>query len=397
MADTPDRAIELLAQLVGFDTTSHLSNLDLIEFIEDYLGRHGVKNERIDSDDGTKSNLLATIGPVCEGGVVLSGHTDVVPVTGQDWTSDPFLLTEKEVDGEIRHYARGSADMKGFIAAVLAKVPQLVEANLQTPVHIALSYDEEVGCRGVGRMIARLGDAVPMPALAIVGEPTNMQIVTAHKGIRGFDTIFTGVAAHSSAPQLGANAIGFAGEFIAFLSGLADEHRQAPDPDSGFTPPWTTFNIGQIEGGEALNIIAERCVVSWEFRPLPDADADAIEARVRTWLDQEMRPRIKAVHADADVTLSPLAAVPPLRRDPDSAAERLVRQLTGANATQTAAYVADASQFQLHGIPTVLCGPGDIAQAHQPDEWIAQSEMDTCADFLDRLCDWAVSGAPVPD
>jgi len=279
---------------------------------------------------------------------------------------------------------------------VLDKVPALAAADLQTPVHIALSYDEEVGCLGVGRMIARLGDVVPMPALTIVGEPTNMQIVTAHKGIRGFETVFTGVAAHSSAPHLGANAIGFAAEFIAFLSGLADEAEVAKMPESGFTPPWTTFNAGQIEGGEALNIIAERCVVSWEFRPLPDADADAIETRVRAYLDDELRPRIKSVHPKADVQLSPLAAVPPLRADPDSPAERLVRHLTGANTIHTVAYVAEASQFQQHGIPAVLCGPGDIAQAHQPDEWIAESEMDACAAFLDRLQDWCVSGAPVP-
>jgi acetylornithine deacetylase len=396
MPEEPNRTIEILAQLVGFDTTSHRSNLDLIAFIEEYLARHGVQSQRIESDDGAKSNLLATIGPDREGGIVLSGHTDVVPVTGQDWTNDPFELTARNVDGEARQYARGSADMKGFIAAVLDKVPSLAAADLQTPVHIALSYDEEVGCRGVGRMIARLGDVVPMPALTIVGEPTLMQIVTAHKGIRGFETIFTGVAAHSSAPHLGANAICFAADFIAFLSAMTAEAEAAAMPESGFTPPWTTFNIGQIEGGEALNIIAERCSVSWEFRPLPEVDADAIEARVRTYLDEELRPRIKSVHQDADVQLSPLAAVPPLRADPGSAAERLVRHLTGANATHTAAYVADASQFQQHGIPTVLCGPGDIAQAHQADEWIAEKELDACATFLDRLQDWCVSGAPIP-
>ncbi|MGB0570657.1 MAG: acetylornithine deacetylase [Alphaproteobacteria bacterium] len=396
MPGEPNRTIEILAQLVGFDTTSHKSNLDLIAFIEAYLARHGVQSQRIESDDGAKSNLLATIGPDRKGGVVLSGHTDVVPVTGQDWTNDPFELTARNVDGEARQYARGSADMKGFIAAVLDKVPALAAADLQTPVHIALSYDEEVGCRGVGRMITRLGDAVPMPALAIVGEPTKMQIVTAHKGIRGFETVFTGVAAHSSTPHLGANAIGFAADFIDFLSTMTAEAEAAAMPESDFTPPWTTFNIGQIEGGEALNIIAERCTVSWEFRPLPEADADAIEARVRTYLDEELRPRIKSAHPDADVRLSPLAAVPPLHADPGSAAERLVRHLTGANATRTAAYVADASQFQQHGIPTVLCGPGDIAQAHQADEWIAEEELDACAMFLDRLQDWCVSGAPIP-
>lgn len=396
MAGAPDGAIEILAQLTGFDTTSRLSNLGLIEFVEDYLARHGVASQRIESDDGEKSNLLATIGPEIPGGVVLSGHTDVVPVTGQDWDTDPFLLTAKTVDGERRQYGRGSADMKGFIAAVLAKVPAFVEAGLKTPIHIALSYDEEVGCLGVGRMIAKLGDAVPMPAVAIVGEPTCMQMVTAHKGIRGFRTVFTGVAAHSSAPQLGANAIGFAAEFMNFLATLADEQQRAAVPESRFEPPWTTFNVGRIEGGEALNIIAERCAVTWEFRPLPQTDADALEARVETYLADELRPRMKAKHRETDVTLERLPAVPPMHHDPDSKAERLVRHLTGANTTRTAAYVAEASQFQQHGIPAILCGPGDIAQAHQPDEWIAESEMAACAAFLDRLRDWAASGDPLP-
>jgi acetylornithine deacetylase len=396
VAPSPDRAIEILAQLVGFDTTSRNSNLDLAAFVEDYLARCGVESQRIESDDGQKSNLLATIGPDRPGGVVLSGHTDVVPVTGQDWSADPFLLTEREVDGEVRHYARGAADMKGFIASVLAKVPDFVAADLKTPIHIALSYDEEVGCLGVGRMIARLGHTVPMPAVAIVGEPTKMQIVNAHKGIRGFRTVFTGIAAHSSAPHLGVNAIGFAAEFMTFLGALSAEQERAPEPGSRFTPPWTTFNIGKIEGGEALNIIAEHCAVTWEFRPLPETDADAIEARIAAFLDDELRPRMKAKHAGADVALERLPAVPPMRHDPDSPAERLVRHLTGVNDTSTAAYVAEASQFQEHGIPTVLCGPGNIAQAHQPDEWIAQSEMDACAGFLDRLREWAARGAPIP-
>ena len=396
MATHAERTLEILAQLIGFDTTSHLSNLNLISFIEDYLARHGVRSQRIKSDDRQKSNLLASIGPDIPGGVVLSGHTDVVPVTGQDWSSDPFLLDTRTVDGAERHFGRGTADMKGFIAAVLAKVPDLMAAKLKTPIHIALSYDEEVGCRGVGRMIAKLGDAVPMPAIAIVGEPTSMQIVTGHKGIRGFETVFTGVAAHSSAPHQGVNAIGHAATFIAFLKELAAEHEQSADPDSAFVPPWTTFNVGLIQGGEALNIIAERCSVSWEFRPLPETDADAIEARVRAYIDQDMRPALKAIDSAADVSIRPLAAVPPMGPDPDSPAERLARYLTGANTTQTVAYVAEASQFQEHGIPTVLCGPGDIAQAHQPDEWIAQGELDACADFLNRLEAWAASGNAIP-
>lgn len=396
MSNGVDTTLEILAHLIGFDTTSHLSNLDLIEFVEDHLSRHGVPSRRIPSDDGTKTNLLATIGPEIAGGVVLSGHTDVVPVAGQDWTSDPFLLDTRKIDGQTRHFGRGTADMKGFIAAVLARVPSLAQADLKTPIHIGLTYDEEVGCKGVGRMIDKLGSVVPMPAVAIVGEPTSMQIVTGHKGIRGFETVFTGVAAHSSAPHLGVNAIAHAARFIDFLTGLADEIRDAADPDSPFVPPWTTFNIGTIQGGEALNIIAERCIVKWEFRPLPETDADAIVARVQDHIDTEIHPLMQAADPRASAQLRALEAVPPMRPDPDSPAERLARHLTGANTTHTVAYVAEASQYQAHGIPTVLCGPGDIAQAHQPDEWIAQSELDACETFLDRLQTWAESGAKIP-
>ncbi len=387
---------ELLAQLIAFDTTSHLSNLSLIEFAEEYLDRHGVPYRRTTNDDATKSNLLATIGPDIEGGVVLSGHTDVVPVAGQDWSSDPFTMDTRTVDGATRHFGRGTADMKGFIANVLARVPDFTAANLKTPIHIALSYDEEIGCRGVGRMIAELGGAVPMPAIAIVGEPTSMQIVTGHKGIRGFEFSFKGIAAHSSAPHLGVNAIGHAATFIEFLKTLAAEQRAAPVDGSAFEPPWATFNVGLIHGGEALNIIAEKCIVEWEFRPMPETDADAIEARARRFIDEQLRPAMKAENPHADVTIQPLAAVPAMNPDPDSPAERLVRHLTGANKTMTVAYTAEASQYQAHGIPTVLCGPGDIAQAHQPDEWIAQSELDACDAFLDRLLNWAASGNPVP-
>jgi acetylornithine deacetylase len=391
-----ERTLEILAQLIGFDTTSHRSNLDLISFVEDYFNRHGVRSQRIESDDGEKSNLLASIGPDIAGGIVLSGHTDVVPVAGQEWSSDPFLLDTRIVDGAQHHFGRGTADMKGFIASVLAKVPDLVAADLKTPIHIALSYDEEVGCKGVGRMIARLGDAVPMPAIAIVGEPTSMQIVTGHKGIRGFETTFQGVAAHSSAPHLGANAIGCAAAFITFLKGIADEQETQANPDSGFEPSWTTFNVGVIKGGEAKNIIAERCTIAWEFRPLPETDADAIEARVNAYIEDELRPAFRQEQPRADITMKTLSAVPPMHPDPDSPAERLSRHLTGANTTHMVAYTAEASQFQEHGIPTVLLGPGDIAQAHQADEWIAQSELDACAVFLDRLMVWAASGNPVP-
>ncbi len=396
MPDTPRTAEEILVDLVSFDTVSARSNLELIEYIETYLVILGVGSVRIANDDGTKSNLYATIGPAGRAGVVLSGHTDVVPVANQPWETDPFELTRRVVDGELRLYGRGSADMKGFVAAVLAMVPEFLEADLQTPVHIAFSYDEEIGCLGVGRMIAKMCDELVQPQLVIIGEPTSMQIVTAHKGIQGFRTEITGVAAHSSAPHLGVNAITYAAEIIRFLSVLAEEKQAQGDPANGFLPPWTTFNVGQIQGGEALNIIPEHCAFNWEFRPLPDEDTAAIKARFDKFVAEQIEPRLRAENPSAAIVTRPLAAVPPLHRDDDSPAERLARHLTGANTTHTAAYVAEASQFQANGIPAVLCGPGNIEQAHQANEWIALDQLDECGSFLRRLCNWAATGAPIP-
>ena len=269
MTDSRRTTEEILVDLVAFNTVSAHSNLELIEFIESYLVGWGVGSVRVANDDGTKSNLYATIGPAGRAGVVLSGHTDVVPVANQPWDTDPFDLTRRTVDGELRLYGRGSADMKGFAAAVLAMVPEFVEAELKTPIHLAFSYDEEIGCLGVGRMIADMCDHLAPPQLVVIGEPTSMQIVTAHKGIQGFRTEITGVAAHSSAPHLGVNAIAYAAEIIRFLADLAAEKQAQGDPANGFHPPWTTFNVGQIQGGEALNIIPEHCAFNWEFRPLP--------------------------------------------------------------------------------------------------------------------------------
>ena len=387
---------EILVDLIAFNTVSARSNLELIEFIEAYLVGWGVGSIRVANDDGTKSNLYATIGPAERAGVVLSGHTDVVPVANQPWDSDPFELTRRTVDGELRLYGRGSADMKGFAAAVLAMVPEFVEADLKTPIHLAFSYDEEIGCLGVGRMIADMCDHLVQPQLVVIGEPTSMQIVTTHKGIQGFRTEITGVAAHSSAPHLGVSAIAYAAEIIQFLYDLAAQKQAQGDPANGFHPPWTTFNVGQIQGGEALNIIPEHCAFNWEFRPLPDEDTAAIKARFDDFIAQQIEPRLRAENPAASITTRPLAAVPPLHRDDNSPAERLARYLTGANTTQTAAYVAEASQFQASGIPAVLCGPGSIDQAHQANEWIAFEQLNLCTDFLRRLLTWAQSGAAVP-
>jgi len=396
MSKSRRTAEEILVDLVAFNTVSALSNLELIEYVEEYLVALGIGSVRVANDEGTKSNLYATIGPSERAGVVLSGHTDVVPVANQPWDTDPFALTRRTVDGEMRLYGRGSADMKGFAAAVLAMAPDFAEADLQTPIHIALSYDEEIGCLGVGRMIAEMCNALERPQLVIIGEPTSMQIVTAHKGIQGFRTEITGVAAHSSAPHLGVNAINYAAEIIRFISELAAEKQAQGNPANGFHPPWTTFNVGQIQGGEALNIIPEHCAFNWEFRPLPEEDTVAIKARFDSFIAERIEPRLRAENPSAAIATRPLAAVPPLRRDDNSPAERLARHLTGANTTHTAAYVAEASQFQANGIPAVLCGPGNIDQAHQANEWIALDQLDECTAFLRRLLTWAESGTPIP-
>ncbi len=396
MAPPRQTTEEILADLIAFNTVSALSNLELIEHVENYLDSWGVQSVRVSNDDGTKSNLYATIGSADRAGVVLSGHTDVVPVANQPWDSDPFELVQRTVEGEARLYGRGSADMKGFAAAVLAMVPDFVDADLKTPIHIALSYDEEIGCLGVGRMITSMCEQLTRPQLVIIGEPTSMQIVTAHKGIAGFRTEITGVAAHSSAPHLGVNAITYAAEIIRFLSELAAEKQAQGDPANGFHPPWTTFNVGQIQGGEALNIIPEHCAFNWEFRPLPDEDTAAIKARFDAFIADQIEPRLRAENPAAQIVTRPLAAVPPLHRDDNSPAERLARYLTGANTTHTAAYVAEASHFQASGIPAVICGPGNIDQAHQANEWIALDQLAQCTAFLQRLLDWAKSGASVP-
>jgi acetylornithine deacetylase len=375
---------EILEALVGFDTVSARSNMALIHWVRDYLLRHGIDSEVIPDADGGKANLYATIGPRRAGGVVLSGHTDVVPVEGQAWSSDPFRLTAR--DGRL--YGRGSADMKGFIACALAAVPDFAAAPLKTPIHLAFSYDEEVGCIGVPHLLARLVRDLPKPRAAIIGEPTMMKVVTGHKGLAAWRTIFTGVEAHSSRIEEAASAIFAASRFIEYLRGVAAELRSgAQDPD--FHPPFTTINVGKIQGGQAVNIVPGRCVVDWEFRPLPGTDAVALGDRIRRYVEAELRPALKAGHDGADVELIQLAGGPGLAPEPGSVAEALARRLTGANRSGTVAYGTEAGHFQRSGISAVVCGPGDIEQAHKPDEFVALDQLAQCESFLARLKEWA--------
>ncbi len=318
-------------------------------------------------------------------GVALSGHSDVVPVAGQEWTSDPFTMVQR--DG--RMFGRGTSDMKGFIAAVLSAVPAFVRAKPKQPIHIVLSYDEEVGCLGIRPLLAKLGRDLPKPAIAVIGEPTEMRTVTAHKGVYGFETVVRGVAAHSSAPDLGVNAIAYGAAIVAHLCATASRWRQEGLRDARFDPPFTSFNIGLIDGGNALNIIPANCTIRWEFRPIPAADPDGPRDEIERYITEAVLPRLRAENPDTTITTRPLAAVPGMHAPDDAPAVRLVSRLTGANRSYAVSYAAEAGLFEQEDISTVICGPGNIAQAHQPDEWLSEEQLALCADFLQRLAEWA--------
>jgi acetylornithine deacetylase len=377
----PRPAIEILRRLVARDTTSARSNLPLIEDVADYLDGFGVKVRLSGADTSVKANLFATMGPEEDGGIVLSGHSDVVPVDGQPWTTDPFRLDER--DGRL--YGRGATDMKGFIACALALAPELAGRRLKRPVHFAFSYDEEVGCVGVRALIDLIGRELPRPAIAIIGEPTEMKVVNAHKGISSQTTTVTGRDGHSSRPQAGVNAVAYAAEVIAFLNRLAAEYASRPDHDHRFDPPGTTFNVGMIAGGTAVNIIARECQFRWEFRPAPGVDPREVLDRLERHVAAEILPRMRAVDRNASVATVVDVTAPTLTPVAGSAAEELALHLSGTNACHAVSYVCEAGLFARAGIPAIVCGPGSITQAHQPDEFVAASQIAACSAFLERL------------
>jgi acetylornithine deacetylase len=375
------RTVEQLARLVAFDTTSRGSNLHLIAYVEEYLAGLGVASRRVPNADGTKANLLASIGPAVEGGVVLSGHTDVVPVDGQPWTSDPWVLTPR---GE-RLYGRGTCDMKGFIALALAAAPDFVAAALKRPVHLAFSYDEEVGCLGAPDLIAEIVRDVPRPAAVIVGEPTNMEAVSAHKGIAAYKVTVTGKEAHSSQTHLGVSANMAAVRLMGCLAEVAARLEREADPNSPFTPKWPTLTIGLINGGTALNILARECVFVFDLRTQAGIDPDLILTRFfeeATRLDAEMKARFEGV----GVVVERRSRTPAFARVEDTPAEAFARRLAGDNGPARAVpYAAEAGQFQQAGYSVVICGPGSIDQAHQPDEYVEVSQLQRGAAFMTRL------------
>jgi acetylornithine deacetylase len=378
---------EMLSRLVSFDTTSRGSNLELISFVEDYAKSYGLAPRRIPNPEGTKSNLLISVGPQEPGGIILSGHTDVVPVDGQDWHTDPFAMVEREG----KYFGRGTSDMKAFSAVILSLFPELTRRPLKTPVHIALSYDEEVGCLGVRPMIADIVKSVPMPRLAIIGEPTDMKVVNAHKGIRSFRTTVTGREAHSSQTDKGVNAVMVAAELIMHLAKLAEDMRRRGDPSGRFDPPYTTVQSSTIEGGTALNILARHCLFQWEFRYLPGTSQDEILDAFNAYATNEVLPRIKAIAPEADIVTKPRAHVPALVATDGCPAEALAKQLTGRNHAEAVAYGTEAGLFQEAGIPSVVCGPGNIQQAHKPNEFIEISQVAACEQFIRKLIDHAAA------
>lgn len=373
-------ALTLLERLVAFDTTSRGSNLALIAWVEAFLQARAIPHWRIASPSGDKANLLALIGPPVAGGVALVGHTDVVPVDGQIWRTDPWRLTVQ--DGYA--FGRGAVDMKGFIALVLALLDEASIANLKRPMLLALTYDEEIGCLGAPHLLAALPNLAPPPALAIIGEPTSMRVVSAHKGMRTFEVTVTGREAHSSLRGVGVSAIAQAANMMHALVRMDEELAQLAGPDRPFDPPGVTVSVGLVSGGTATNILARQCRFCWDLRAPRLQDADAVEDRFMC-LAQDADATIKAIAPEGGVTVVRHANAPPLQCDMASEAEAFARAITGDNGLSGAAFVAEAGLFQQAGIPAVLCGPGSIAQAHQPNEWIALSQLQEGRLFLDRL------------
>jgi len=375
------RTIDTLADLVAFPTVSTDSNLDLIAYISERLSRAGARVEVMRDQSGAKANLYATLGPDVDGGIVLSGHTDVVPVADQVWTTDPFTLSER--DGRL--YGRGSCDMKGFVAACLTMAPALADSSTTRPVHFAFTHDEETGCIGARHLIAALQSRPTRPAMAIIGEPTGMQIIEGHKGCCEYTTEFKGLEGHGSAPDRGVNAVEYAARYVARLLGLSQHLRARVPDDSRFDPPWTTINVGAIAGGVAHNVIASRARVDWEMRPVCAPDADFVRDDLRHYTNEILLPAMQAVDPEAAITTAVIGDVAGLDPMDRNAARALVAELTGVNSADLVPFGTEAGLFQSLGIDAVVCGPGSIDQAHKADEYLEISQLTACLDMLSRL------------
>lgn len=380
---------DMLAKLVSFDTTSSKSNLELIHWVQNYLEEYGVKSTLIHDAHKGKANLHAIIGPADVPGIVLSGHTDVVPVEGQAWDSDPFIL--REHDGLL--HGRGTCDMKGFIAVALAKVPAMAKRPLTTPIHFALSYDEEVGCLGAHQIADHLKHLEVKPKLCIVGEPTTMKAITGHKGICDFDCTVHGKEAHSSLAPYAVNAVENAAELIAYIKSVARRMATEGPFNKQFDPPFTTVHTGHIKGGTALNIVPNRCEFAFEIRSIPEVNAEAVAEEIRQYAFRNIEPRMKDIDPKTGFEFKPSAGIPAFDISNNDPAVAFVLALSGANATEKVSFATEAGIFHRAGIPTVICGPGSIAQAHKPNEFVAQEQLIKCEHFMDRLVEKMRAGA----
>ncbi|MFY0619729.1 acetylornithine deacetylase [Shimia sp.] len=372
----------LLADLIAFPTVSTDSNLDMIQYLADKLADCGAAVEIWHDDTGAKANLLATLGPKRDGGIVLSGHSDVVPVADQDWASDPFVLHEQ--DG--KWFGRGACDMKGFVAAAIAMAPKIAALELQRPVHFAVTYDEETGCFGARALAETLREKGIRPAVAIVGEPTMMQIIEGHKGCYEYTTHFTGLEGHGSSPDLGVNAVEYAARYVSKLADLKAQLRSRAPEDGRFEPPWTTINTGALVGGVAHNVIPGKARVEWEMRPVQAGDAEFVKAELEQFCTQTLIPAMQEVHPDAGVHTEVIGEVDGLEPVEVNAARDLVMALTGANGADVVPFGTEAGIFQGLGMQVVVCGPGSIEQAHKPDEFVSVDQMGQCLAMLERLC-----------
>lgn len=381
-----DRIVAILSTLVAFDTTSRNSNLAIIDWIESYLTARGFRCERVYDETGAKANLWASIGPEGVPGYVLSGHTDVVPVDGQDWTSDPFVL--REAGGRL--YGRGACDMKGFLAACLAAADSMAARPLRAPLHLAFSYDEEVGCVGAKRLVERLaGDGV-RPQACFVGEPTGMGVVIGHKGKRSVRARVRGLTCHSSLAPQGVNAVHYGALLVAEIERIAGELAASGPRDALYDVPFSTGHVGILRGGTALNIVPDTCELSFEFRVVGEDDPDALVARVVEHARTALEPRMRAVDPGTGIDFEVYAGFPGLDTPPDDPVVTLAKALAARNEHAKVAYGTEAGLFsQVAGIPTAIIGPGSIEQAHKADEWIEIAQLEACGRFIERLVERA--------
>ena len=375
---------EMLARLVAFDTTSRNSNLELIVFVQDYLDRYGIEADLVPNDDGTKANLFASIGPSDRAGIVLSGHTDVVPVDGQDWSSDPFLLTTR---GD-RFFGRGAADMKAYIAAVLSLIPTLAERRLGRPVHLAFSYDEEVGCKGVPGLLDHMVERLSaLPVGCIVGEPTGMRLANGHKGKAGYRCTVTGKASHSALNHLGVNAVEVAAEIVARLHQMNLDFRAHGPIFDGYEPPHCTVTTGVMNGGTALNIVPASCSFEFEFRLMPGQDAERLLSDIQDFAATTLLPAMKAIADEAAIDWHELMSYPALGSDGSATIERLASRLTGSVVPTKLSFGTEAGLFASRGVPSIVCGPGHMNVAHKPDEYVDLEQLNACTAFLSDIVD----------